>query len=83
MRNNMDMPTPDQLAQCRLAQHDMHELINRLLADGMDRESVLNAIVAALSDTIATLYGVPAVVPWLDRVVGSARAYIEGDTSQG
>lgn len=66
-------PTPEQQAQSALAAHDIIEVVNRLLREGIHPELVIAAIASAAVDTITTIYGAEVLARWFDTQAALVR----------
>ncbi len=60
-------PTVEQAEHCNLAQHEVIELINRLVAEGMDRRVVMAGVAAATAAAVMNFYGPNEVSIWFAK----------------
>jgi hypothetical protein len=63
----MKTPTVEQVEQCRLAEQDIIEVINRLQTEGMDLRVIMAAIGTATVKVLTPAWGEAAAFIWFAR----------------
>lgn len=71
--------TDEEKAQSVIVEHDLIELMNRLLKEGFSARTILHGINAAIKDFIVSVFGLPNVLPWYVAQCHIVRAQVYGD----
>lgn len=71
-------PSAEQEEQARLVQVDLVTVISEAINAGTDPRVALAGIAAAAADTLTSIFGQSAVVPWFEMQATIARRMIEG-----
>lgn len=66
-------PTPRQNKQAERVQTEVVDLVNCLIREGIDPRVVIAGLGAATADTLTSVFGNTAVLPWFERQAAIAR----------
>ncbi len=59
-------PTPEQEAHAAIVAHDIVEIVNRLIREGIDPRVVIAGLGSATADTLTCVFGPTSVAPWFE-----------------